>query len=170
MANWAPEGFAGKNAGRISSLRQAVSTLTPKAKQAMYAAAKRGPIAQRTWNGCAFNAGASEVGVNGVSDFYVAAKVFDMKSTDVQEWIHFWDGYTAPDPTADLVNVLDSVGLFSDPVGRGFAGKTFVTVVHESEQTKFDKMVADLDLDEAVSEEDAQFKTGVSAAADLIFA
>lgn len=170
MGNWAPEGF-GKSHNRISSLREACLNLTPKAKQAMYAAAKRGPIAQRTWDGCAFNAAGTEIQYeDNVGDYHTAARAFDMTVADVRAWISFWDRYASPDPTADLVNTLDSVGLFSSPEGKGFAGKTFVKVVHESEQTKFERLVADLDLDAAVSEEDAEFKRGVASAAELIFA
>lgn len=115
------------------ALYKAVSRLSAKAKQAMYAAASARKIAQGTWDGCAFNAGGIEIGNSGVTSFQAAATAFGCSLKTVQSFIAAWDTLRADDPTGVLRETLESVGLFHEPT-RAF--KIVRTTEWESEQTK----------------------------------
>lgn len=173
MGEWAPDGFGNKGNGP-ASLRQSIERLTPKAKQAFFAAASHTVIRRGTWNGCAFNAGGIEVGDQTISSSKRAAELFEMETKDVNSFIRYWDSSkygTDEKATQALRTMIEEVGLFSEPVGnKKFAGGTFVKVVHESDETKmrqeFDKMVSDLDDPEV----DSEFKEAATQAGELLFA
>jgi len=176
MERWGPAGFSKKN--RTINLEDAVKSLTPKAKQAMYAAAKLGPIAQGTWNGCAFNVGGKEIG-QGVSSYAAAAEAFEMPAQDVKNFIRIWDGLKVRNPTKILMKTIEKVGFLTVPhvnKSGSFVG-TYTTIIHESEASfrdEFDKMVEDLkDLDNSdlsATPAAAEFREATEEAARTLFA
>lgn len=177
MGEWGPDGFGRNN--RPNSFQEACEKLSPKAKQAFFAAAQHQTIHRGTWNGCAFNAGASESGFAGVSTVSRAAQVFEMDSTDVSTFIAFWDNSryeNDKEATKALKNILQEVGLFTEPVGaQEFAGKSFVKVIHKSDletmREEFDKMVDSLDIDDSeLSSDMREFKEATQEARELLFA
>lgn len=99
------------------TLESAIRMLPASVKQAFYAASKRGRIQQRTWNNCAFNAGAKEIGNRDVNSVRLAAKAFGISETLVSRFIRAWDTYTPTGESAhrDLQILLERVGLFTDP-------------------------------------------------------
>lgn len=172
MGSWAPEGFSSQEARFYATeLEHAVRKLSAKAKQAFHAAATRQEIARGTWDGCAFNAGSKELGEN-VASVDAAARLFEMEERDVSRFIDLWDTSkfsTDEEATRKLKQLLEDADLFADP---GFAGRTFVTVVHESDVTKdkkvFDAMVEGLDISVDMSEEMQEFRNATSAASELL--
>lgn len=146
----------------VNSLTDAVKLLSPKAKQQMFAAASHGLIKRGTWDGCAFNAagknlfqehvkdGLYDSQAGSVSDFGIAAQIFEMPMTDVRSFIHCWDNLPGEDEevTAQLREAIEKVGLFTEP--GEFRVKTFVKRIFTSEEEKmkqeFDKVVADLNF------------------------
>jgi hypothetical protein len=100
-------------------LEAAVMCLPPAAKQAFYSAAMRkGIIHRSTWNGCAFNAGGVEVGINGITSHQKAAEAFGCTTAVVSKFIQAWDNspYTSDEAaTRGLLELLEKVGIFSDP-------------------------------------------------------
>jgi len=114
MSKWGSEGFASGN-----SLEGTVRQLNPKAKQAMYGAARAQTIHKGTWNGCAFNAAGMQLGgsINEtVSSVSRAAEVFGLSENVVQKFITAWDRLpgTNEESTKELIQVLEKVGLFSE--------------------------------------------------------
>lgn len=95
-------------------LEDAVRKLSPKAKQAMYAAATKNSwdFNRRTWDHCPINAASKELGED-VKSIAVAAGVFDMSFEDVARFINAWD--TAFNTMFDLIQMLLKVGLGSKP-------------------------------------------------------
>lgn len=172
MGIWAPDGFS-KKGSEPASLRQSIETLTPKAKQAFFAAASHKVIRRGTWDGCAFNAGGIEVGDGTVSSIKTAAITFEMEPQEVRSFIQYWDrsNYSSDEEaTQALRTMIEEVGLFSEPVGKKkFAGGTFVKTIHESDETKmrkeFDRMVSDLSDPEV----DSEFKEAATQAGELLF-
>lgn len=101
------------------SLESAVKCLSPGAKQAFYSAAMRKGIIRRgTWNACAYNAGAEEIGVLGVNSFEKAAEAFQCTVAVVRKFINAWDSSpyrSDEEATRALLELLEKVGIFSDP-------------------------------------------------------
>lgn len=118
-------------------LRGAVALLSPKAKQAMYAASKTGMIARGTWNGCAFNKAGSVLGF-GVASSDVAAQVFEMSEHDVDRFIRAWDSVDCNDTEANryLIEALESVGTHT-PINAGRGRRIIRGYAYKSEATKF---------------------------------
>lgn len=96
----------------ISPLERTVYKLSPKAKQAMYAAGRKQILRKGTWAGCAFNAAGCEIGKY-INNFTKAAQVFEMNESDVERFIQIWD--TCNQSTSDLISILLNVGLYSEP-------------------------------------------------------
>ncbi len=94
------------------SLREAVETLNPKAKISMYAAGKKGSIAKRTWNGCAFNE-AGKIEDQIVNSYSSAADVFELPHSTVTGFIGAWD--SGVETTDDLIQIILEVGLYTEP-------------------------------------------------------
>lgn len=131
-------------------LEGAVMTLNSKAKKAFYGAARRkGTISRGTWNGCAFNAGAEEIGINGIQNFATAAKAMGVSEFTVTKFIKAWDGtiqedhpeYHATDKGATdyLVTLLEKAGLFTDHA------LVRVTVYDAQELAEIKELQAELD-------------------------
>lgn len=174
MGQWAPEGFS-KHARETTpqTLRDAVERLTPKARQAFHAAATLGPVAQRTWDGCAFNAGAEQVGEVGVNSFSSAAEVFDMPQSDVQAFIRIWDRLNVDNPTETLKRVLEEAGLFPQP--KTFVGRSFVKLIHKSEAEQLDEHFGLIDElrfleDSEMTSTISEFKEATEEASRYLFA
>lgn len=165
-STWAPPGFSSRQ-GRPDTLFGAVERLSPKAKQAFYAASLDGPIARGTWNGCAFNAGGSAIGED-VRSLRAAAVAFEMSQKDVSNFIHLWDNFKEAndvDATDKLREFLLEVGLHTQPAGK--ATGTFVVTVHKSEKTveqEFDELVAQLGDPDIMNE----FKEAAIGAKELL--
>lgn len=127
--------------GGGNTLTSVVAPFPPALKQAMYAAAEKGLIARRTWNGCAFNAAGSVVGNDGISSYAAAARQFDVPEEVVQRFIATWDGMHGSDErcTGLLKAALLEVGLTEGmtipqrvtKVIRGYAYKSLETQFHE---------------------------------------
>lgn len=130
-----PEGW--HSGAPSSSLTQAVARLSVLAKQAMYAAAKKGLIERGTWDGCAFNKAGEETGKY-VHSSSAAAAAFDMPVQDVQVFIKCWDQtsqYMNPqEARQSLIEAIEASGICTPPstnrrtrVVRGFAFKSAAT-------------------------------------------
>ena len=165
MNLWAPKHFA--NRGHVNSLKGAVNRLSPKAKQAFYAAALSGPINRGTWNGCAFNAAGEDMGRH-VRSYIAAAELFEMSIGGVKEFIYYWDNFrhdlSNTDATDLLKDYLLESGLYesSDPTLG-----TFVVTIHKGPETikqEFDELVAQLGDPDYMSE----FKEAAIFAEDLL--
>jgi len=135
MSDWGSKSFVltGLNFGKSSAseLEQAVTLLPARVRQAFYGAAMRkGIIARKTWNGCAFNAGSLENEIQGkkiegklevtqgVAGYTSAAEVFNISPYKVSRFISAWD--TSPYAsdklaTEALVEILERIGIFNDP-------------------------------------------------------
>lgn len=105
-----------------------VRLLTPKGKQAMYAATNSEVLRRRTWDGCAFNQAGTMVGEK-VSNRRRAAKAFDTSPHVVARFIAVWDELPGSDATctALLRDAILEVGLFTEPssgAGRGVSRST----------------------------------------------
>lgn len=131
-------------------LEAAVMALNSKAKKAFYGAARRlNVISRGTWNGCAFNAGAAELGIEGIDTFAAAAKAMGVSHHTVTKFISAWDGtaypgaieYHATDKGATdyLVSLLEKAGLFSDHA------LVRVTVYDAQELAEIKELQAELD-------------------------
>lgn len=142
---WSPKNFV--NRGHVHSLKGAIDRLSPKAKQAFYAASLSGPIHRGTWNGCAFNVGGKEIG-NDVYSIETAAIVFEMKPVDVSNFISYWDNFrhdlSNVDATDLLRDYLLESGLYE---ANDSTLGTFVVSLHKGPETiqqEFDELVAQL--------------------------
>ena len=139
-----------------SSLEGVVGKLNPAAKQAMYAAANKGLIARKTWDGCAFNAGGLEVGKN-VSSYLAAANAFGLDQSVVENFIYCWDGLEGSDyeATEALKEAILKAGLFTE-VNESKGRRILRETVYKSFETRkleeFNAIVADLDLDDTEHE------------------
>lgn len=146
-----PEGSQAGFRSRVTPLKAACEQLPPNVKQAFYAAASKGAIARRTWDGCAFNAGSLEVLTdldesltphqNGVRSFGTSAQVFGISESTVKRFITAWDAYkpqaSNEAATHDLMEILDEIGL-TTPVGNKTSKARVVTgYVYKSSATKF---------------------------------
>lgn len=100
------------------TLRAVCEMLPSKAKVAFYKAASARQINQRTWDRCAFNAAGKTLGVDGISSYADAAKVFGASMYVVQQFILVWDGWHSEDPTGDLRIALEDVGIFTNPTDK----------------------------------------------------
>lgn len=133
-----PEGVREHNKATslpYNPMRGVVSLLSPKAKQAMFAAATKGLIMRKTWNGCAFNkAGLLEN--RHITSVQVAAETFNMRYNDVSHFIGVWDGLNCGDREANkyLLDALSESGTHT-PTGRGT--KIIRGYAYKSEATKF---------------------------------
>lgn len=128
-----------------SALTVAVQGLSPKAKQAMYAASQKDDFARGTWNGCAFNKAGYNLG-GSVQSIDQAAALFGMPTKAVSRFITTWDGYakTEKDPhkaTALLREELETAGLFS-PARSTRVTRIISTVEYESTMEKFQESLA----------------------------
>lgn len=155
--DWGVQNFRRTNGNaRATSLVDAITPLSPRAKQAMYAAAEKNLIVRRSWNGCAWNMAGQEVGAE-VKSAYAAHDVFGDSSSLVTRFIHYWDNMHGTDEecTAKLREALLEVGLTSQPEIKGndkSLRRSVTLVLHESEETKFKKefeeIMEDMDLPE----------------------
>lgn len=113
-----------------------IKPLNPKSKCAMFAAARAGTIARRTWNGCAWNAAGKEVNA-GISSTLEASQTFGVDAVHVGLFIKVWDGLdveTDEEATRMLIEAIEHVGLFTEPnmsktarIVRGYAFKSQAT-------------------------------------------
>ena len=126
---------------KFNPMRSAVAKLSPMAKQAMYAASKKGLIVRGQWsdgngNGCAFNRGGAEHGQS-ITDSASAAILFNMNRSDVEYFIRVWDNLEYNDYEANryLIEAIEESGTHTPPrvtgrrVIRGYA--------YKGEATKF---------------------------------
>lgn len=161
MAKWGSDGFASG-----SSLEGTIRQLNPKAKQAMYGAARANTIKKRTWNGCAFNAAGMQLGgsINEtISSSERAAEVFGLSVSVVHKFISAWDALPGTDEesTKELIQTLEKVGLFSEASETRLARTIRVTLYKSLESELRDQLEA------AFEEETIE---GVCEARELLFA
>ena len=93
-----------------------VRPLSPKGKQALYAAANSGALKRRTWDGCAFNQAGNLLGES-VQSRRRAAQVFDTTPAVVSRFISVWDQLPGSNEgcTQLLRDAIQEVGLFTEP-------------------------------------------------------
>lgn len=176
MNEWGSQNF-GKNTGvtrpeghriltgldftHINDFDNVIAALPAKAKQAMYAAASARTIAQRTWDGCAFNQAGLEIGQNVASE-QAAAKAFGCSVAVVSRFIHVWD--TLPErgdaATTLLREKLETIGLFTEP---GHKVRIVTQAVYEAEKASLEEFKTELTKTDFVCE-------GSQEAAELLFA
>jgi hypothetical protein len=161
MSKWGSEGFASG-----SNLEASIRLLNPKAKQAMYGAARAKTIHKGSWNGCAFNAAGMQVGgsINEhITSIDRAAEVFGVSQNVVQKFISAWDKLPGSDEesTQELIHTLEKVGLFSEASETRLARKIRVTLYKSLESELRDQ------LEEAFENESIE---GVCEARELLFA
>ena len=152
--DWGGSNFGSRSYGG-KTLLDVISPLPPRVKQAMYAAAEKNLIQRRTWNGCAWNAAGLEAFGQDIQSSVGQANLFEVKANLVSNFIGVWDSMSGSDEycTRKLKETLLEVGLQTEPQ---FENKVAVRIVtgylYKSEETafkeKFDKVVADLDLNE----------------------
>lgn len=144
------------------SLESAVKMLKAKTKQAFYAAiVKNGVIHRKTWNGCAYNAGALELeNPLEVSSYASASVAFGDTPHVVQKFIHAWDSsrYTSDEfATQALLEMLERVGIFTDPDSPTIRKRIVVRTIHESTMTdqemldEFKSIVLDNEMNEELA-------------------
>jgi len=99
-----------------NSLVPVVRPLSPKGKQALYAAANSGALKRRTWDGCAFNQAGNLLGES-VQSRRRAAQVFDTTPAVVSHFISVWDQLPGSNEacTQLLRDAIEEVGLFTEP-------------------------------------------------------
>lgn len=153
----------------LTPFENSVRWLTPKAKQAFYAAAASRTIKRGTWNGCAFNAGGAELGVNNVSSVGKAAEVFEMPAKSVSNFIRQWDGLKGSDEDANrrLREAIEKVGLFS-PRGVLRLRTLAFTAQDEVEQAAFETIDSLVSNPEITDEQLWQMIDGCKEAMELI--
>lgn len=134
-----PAGAVDKPAPPGNTLVAVVRPLNSKTKCAMFAAARAGTIARRTWDGCAFNAASKELGFS-VSSSAVAAGVFGVDKAHVERFIKAWDAIPEGVPdrtaTAKLIEALEYVGIFTEPNTRK-ATRIIKGYAYKSQATRF---------------------------------
>lgn len=116
MGNWGSENFGTTISG--GSLQAVIDQFPASLKQAMFAAASRGPIKRQTWNNCAMNAAGFEVGKkNEVRSLQSASQAFGIPESLVSRFISIWDGMygTDEDCTQTLRSRIEDSGLFTEP-------------------------------------------------------
>ena len=142
------------------SLLSAVKMLKAKTKQAFYAAiVKNGVIHRSTWNGCAYNAGAMELEqALHVASIASASAAFGDTQAVVRRFINAWDSsrYTSDEfATKALLEMLEQVGIFTDPDQPTVRKRIVATTIHES--TMSDQQMLDefksIVLDDQMNEE-----------------
>jgi hypothetical protein len=123
-------------------MQSVVAKLSPTAKQAMYAASKKGLIIRGRWTdgnggGCAFNMAGREHSQS-INDTLAAAHLFGMAEHDVSNFISTWDGLTCDDETANryLIEALETVGTHT-PINAGRGRRIIRGYAYKSEATKF---------------------------------
>lgn len=139
MAQFFPQG-SHKMFGSSNPLVGVVRPLPVRARQAMYAAAEKGLIARKTWNGCAWNAAGEQVAPgSSIQNFAMAARVFDCNEQLVSNFISVWDALKGSDArcTALLKAAIEEVGITSNVTSglvkavRGYAYKSADTAFRE---------------------------------------
>lgn len=107
------------------------------ARQAMYAAASKGLIKRKTWEGCAWNQ-AGHVQGQRVSSVTQAAEVFGCPSGVVSSFISVWDGLKGTDAhcTRLLMEAIDLVGI-TTPANMKRAARVVRGLAYKSLDTKF---------------------------------
>lgn len=138
MGNFMPTGGVTKQAPIGNTLVSVIQPLNPKSKCAMFAAARAGTIARRTWNGCAWNAAGVEDGAGDISSVTAAANNFGVDQVHVSRFIGIWDAI--PPHVSDevatqmLIEALEYVGIFTEPnvsrttrIIKGYAYKSQAT-------------------------------------------
>lgn len=132
-----PSGWNDRPQG--NPLVHVVAKLSTAAKQAMYAAAKKGLIHRGSWDGCAFNKAGEEAGWS-VRSTATAAKVFGMTPEDVGRFITTWDrtsDFCSPEQARRyLIEAIETAGICTPPgrrtrVIRGYAFKGAATKFQE---------------------------------------
>jgi hypothetical protein len=169
MGSWQSRSWGVNELGSVpSSLDSVVGKLNPAAKQAMYAAANKGLIARKTWDGCAFNAGGLEVGKN-VSSYLAASQAFGLDQQVVENFIYCWDGLPGSDyeATEALKEAILKAGLFTEPnesKGRRILRETVYKSFETKQREAFESLVADLDMDDV----DHELVQDIHSAAELL--
>ncbi len=105
----------------------------------MFAAARAGVIARKTWNGCAWNAAGKDEGLNNISSTTAASGAFGVDEYHVSRFIKTWDnlhGVTNKEATAMLITAIEHVGLFTEP-GMGRTTRIVKAYAFKSQATKF---------------------------------
>lgn len=147
-SKWGAEHFTLKNMNfkvTDGSLESAVKCLKAKTKQAFYAAiVKNGVIHRKTWNGCAFNAaGLVLENPRTINSYLTASATFGDTEAVVKKFILAWDNsHYATDQlaTAALLEILERVGIFSDPDQPKIQRRIVVEVAEASTMTDAELM------------------------------
>jgi hypothetical protein len=102
--------------GTENPLIRVVEPFDQRARHALYAAANRGSLRRRTWNGCALDRAAVVLGAS-VKSKRDAVRVFDVRRRRVSEFLRVWDRLPGSDATcaALLRDAVLAVGLFDEP-------------------------------------------------------
>lgn len=149
-----PWDFIAKGKGTPTNLNEAIARLSPRSKQAMYAAAKKNLISRGTWDGCAWNQAAIEATGRNEQGTRRMAEIFGESPNVIDAFITYWDRMSGTDSqcTHRLLRALDTVGIATDPQKPnnvpGRVGRVRIDI-HVSEETKFreefDSIVEGLD-------------------------
>jgi hypothetical protein len=171
MGKWGSEGFTTKHPQPLKDANSAVKVLSPKAKQAIYAAAQKGDFAKASWNGCVFNAASIEAGTESKTTGFVA-RLLEMKQQDVSRFISWWDGSSCT--TQELQDAVLQVGLFSEPnsITKHKLTKRVFTSKEQEMLDEFDSLVDGLNLnnplDETRTDEEVEVATNANLMQDLL--
>lgn len=154
----------------VNNLMPIVRKLTPKAKQAMYAAARHSLINRRSWDNCAFNAAGKVVESSNIDSFTKGATAFGMHEGVVRHFIEVWDNSTiyladSKKATDALIYCIEKAGLFT-------TGKLKVKVIRdlvhknrlEKEKEDFEAIVKGVDI----TSDDDSFAQEVAEMASLL--
>lgn len=100
-------------------LEDMIAEFPSKLKKAIYAAASKGTISRKTWDGCAFNAASliSQAEVTAAQSVDSASVAFNLTPTQVKNFILAWDNLNGTDEecTNHLKDQILKAGLFSEP-------------------------------------------------------
>lgn len=140
-----PEGSIEVGLKRGNPLVPVVRPLSPEAKKAMYAAAEKGLIVRKTWNGCAFNAAGKIIGKS-ISATDAAAEAFSVAPGVVDRFIRVWDSLPGSDARCTLLlkEALDYVGICTE-ANRSRVKKVIRGYAYKSKETAFKEELANID-------------------------
>lgn len=157
----------------ITDITPVIRKMTPKAKQAMYAAASKSLLRRGTWDGCAFNAAGKAVTSQHITSTDKAGKAFGMHSNIVSEFIGVWDHSSNylndAEATEALKEAILKVGLFT---GAGNTIRVRISRVtvnknqQEAERDAFEAIVKDIHI-EKIDEDSESLGADAMALAGL---
>jgi hypothetical protein len=99
----------------VEAMTAVIRQFEPHTRQALYAAANRGSLRRRSWDGCALNRAAEELG-SCVTNKGEASRALGVPVDVVAKFLLVWDGLRGSDAacTALLRDAILAAGLFED--------------------------------------------------------